>query len=158
MTAIYKHPFECQECSQRPKQDFVIFQEGEIDDWMIAYIEQQVIHIHYGYATHEDALNIAEAKFVEQFMMSVAASNPDKKFFVFIDTGRADNSEFIPTESLQIYKHILQHPQFQQGVFYGGTSASNFIMKLLLRFGGMHVKIVYTKQDADQYYREWLLQ
>lgn len=154
--AMSQYPFDCKECNQRPKPDFAIFQEQTIDDWLIAYPEQRSIHLHYGYATIDEADNAAEAKFIQQFLFAVAVKYPNTKFFLFVDMSRGDNSESVPPESMQIYKSILKHPQLQQGVFYGGTTAMNYILKLLLFLSNRNINIVSTKEEADQLYQKWL--
>lgn len=152
----WQHPFDCSECAQLSKNNFTIFQDGIVDDWLIAYPEQRSIHVHFGYATTSETENIAEAKFVQKFLLHCAAQYLAIQFFLFVDASRGDNSEFIPSESMHIYKTILNHPQLQHGVFYGGTTALQYIFKLLLHFSKRDVKIVSTKAEADQCYQAWL--
>ena len=113
--------FKCKQCRLQKKKDFAIYEPA--NDWLITNPEKNLVHIHYGNVTHTDETNIGEAKFVKNFLFSLIEKYPHKIFFIMVDIPSADDSEFVPPESLKLYKEVLNNKQINQGVFYGGTRA-----------------------------------
>lgn len=149
-------PYQCLECEQQPADVFSVFKEGDTADWLTAYVDEQAVHIHFGTATHKEAINVREAQFVHHFLMQLVTNHPAKNFFVFVDFTRSDDSEFVPSESMKLYRAILKHPQLRQGVIYGGTFAMHYLLKLLFTVSGNNVKIVSNRTEADEEYQRWL--
>lgn len=154
MTKTYTHPFECSQCSTQPKSDFVLF--GPVDDYLICYPEASTIHIHFGFPTHDDSGNIAEAEFVQKFFQEQFTKYPNKKFFVLIDFSRGDDSEFVPPVAMNMYKEIISSKHINHGVIYGATVGMNMLMKLLLfATHRQYIKSVGTREAADKVYQAW---
>lgn len=148
--------FQCSICDERPDAEFTIFRaDGEVEDWVIAYPSKQLIHIHFGTPTIASSDNIEEAKFIDRFLRASAAAHPKDKYYIVIDALQTDNSEFIPPESLIIYRDILKHPQFGDGAIYGGTSAFSAIINLLTLWSSHDIKIVETAEEAMAAYERW---
>lgn len=147
-------PYDCAECQLQPAASFAIYTEA--NDWLQAYPEQQLVHIHYGHSTHEELTNIQEAEFVCAYLMKLTEAYPDKRFFIMVDFTHGDDSEFVPPESMKLYRSVLKHPQLRQGVVYGGTFALHYLVELLFRISGNNIKIVSDKAEADQEYQRWL--
>lgn len=153
-TGMTSYPFDCDKCDQQPVTAFTQFEP--VQDYFIAYPAENLMHIHFGFATHNDAENMAEAKVIESFFMDTFVRYPDKKFFVFVDFSRGDDSEFVPPAAMKIYRKILDSPQTGDGIVYGMTPGLSMLMKLLLfATHRQNIKAVETKQEADQAYERW---
>lgn len=147
---------QCKRCSQQSDSKFTVFEP--MQDAMIAYPDQQLIHIHFGITLADDDLNIEEAKAMEQFLKKTVADNPDTVFFIVGDMSTGNDSEFVPPESLKIYRDILKHPHTRDGVIYGGTYAMNELLSLLFSVTKTNVKLARTQEEAEEIYQQWLAQ
>ncbi len=140
----------------RPQSEFVFFEP--VEDYLMCYPEDNIIHVHFGFPTHDDPGNIAEAKFVQKFFKDQFAQYPNKKFFVLVDFSRVDDSEFVPPEAMDIYKEVISSKHIDHGVIYGATVGLNMLMKLLLfATHRQHIKSVGTREAADKEYQAWKL-
>ncbi|MBI2415037.1 MAG: hypothetical protein HYV33_00050 [Candidatus Kerfeldbacteria bacterium] len=153
---IYTHPFECDDCNQYPKEDLVIFQpDEEVDDWLMFYPERNLIHVHFGVSTPDEAANTAETIFIRDQLLRWVKQYPEKKFCILIDMSRADDSEYVSDQSKKMYAELLRHPQYGLAVFYGMRPGMTFLINMLLFFSRTPAKIVRTKAEADAAYNDW---
>lgn len=146
-------PFSCAECNQRPRSDFTIY--PEVDDWLVAYPERNLMHIHFGSSTQSADVSVGQAQFHLAWLQSIVAQYPKKHFFFTVDMSRKDDSEFFEPEAKRIYKVIRSHPQLDAAAVYGQTHAMKFLMNLFIRMGGARTTLVDTKEQADAIYQAW---
>lgn len=156
MKQLRQYPFECSRCASHPISDFEIYSPNpEVNDWMIVFPEEQLLHIHYGQSVQEEALNTQEAEFVQHVLLSWVKKYPGKKFFIVVDGSRGDDSEMISEPARKIYMDILRHPQLGQGVFYGFTPGMNFYINMLLFVTRKKIRMLGTLKEAEAEYQRW---
>lgn len=147
-----KKPFRCKECDQRPVDEFTIYEPT--DDWLIAYPEKNLVHIHFGESSHDDQSNIDQAKFHYKWVMSLVKTYPKKKFFWVVDMSRKDDSEIMVKEARDILNKIRTHPQMPKGAIYGFTWAMRMLLNLLSLMGG-EASLVDSADHARDEYNKW---
>lgn len=147
------HPFTCGICDQAPDSAFTIYQP--VDDWLIAFPEKNLMHIHFGESTHDDKSNVEEAEFHWKWVQEVVKKNPHTQFFYVLDMSRKDDSEFLTKEARDTYKKIRTHVQLPAGAVYGFTWGMRMLIGLLNVMGG-NTAIVDTPQQAQKSYEAWL--
>lgn len=147
-----QHPFQCDECDSRPRSDFTIYEPT--DDWLIAYPEKNLAHIHYGKSSFDDKSNIDAARFHLNWVLDLTARFPKKKFFWIVDMRRKDDSEILLKEARDILKKIRTHPQMPMGAIFGFTWAMRMLLNLLNMMGGTAV-LVDSAQEARVAFQKW---
>lgn len=146
-------PFECELCSQQPMEKFGIFEP--VNDWLIAYPEKRLIHIHLGQSITEDPISLAESRFQYDWLMSLFKQYPNTTFFYLIDMTLKDDREHMPMEALTQLKKIVTHPQLPAGAAYGLTWGWHLFGTMLNAVGG-RVSLEVTREEAEAKYTKWL--
>lgn len=154
MAVTYTHPFECSECTEHPSEDFYHF--PVVDDWMIAYPDKHLAHLHFGSATDTEELNTKETQWIIECCQDIFAKYPGNQMYVLVDMTRSDDSEYPSRESMQLYKDILHMPELGHIVFYGVSTGMIFFLNLLIQFARKNLSVVRTKAEADALYQRWL--
>lgn len=149
---VEKHPFECLECHSRPRSDFAVYEPT--DDWLIAFPEKNLVHIHFGTSSHDDKSNIDESRFHLRWVMDLLKQYPEKKFFWVVDMSRKDDSEILVKEARDNLQKIRTHPQMPKGAVYGFTWAMRMLINLLNLMGGEAV-LVDSAEAARKEYEKW---
>lgn len=145
-------PFNCEECTSRPRSDFTIYEPT--NDWLIAFPEKNLVHIHYGESSHDDKSNIDEARFHLNWVLDQTARYPNKKFFWIVDMTRKDDSEILVKEARDMLHKIRTHPQMPKGAVYGFTWAMRMLISLLNLMGGS-AALVDSPEAARKEYETW---
>lgn len=149
---MLNHPFKCEECDPLPAENFAIY--TPTDDWLIAFPEKNLVHVHFGESSHDDKSNIEESRFHLNWVMDLLKKYPNKHFFWIVDTTRKDDSEFFVKEARDNLQKIRTHPQMPKGAAYGFTWAMRMVISLLNLMGGTAV-LVDSPEAARQEYKKW---
>ncbi len=151
---MLEKPFACTECQPQPRENFSIF--PTTDDWLIAYPDKRLIHIHFGRTNQLPDVGIAEGKFHWEWLLSVVQQYPDIRWFFMTDFSRKKGLyENVPSEAKAFYKKIRYHEKLDAGASYGMNLIFEMIMKLFMNQGGVKVALVKTAAEAAAVYDEW---
>lgn len=145
-------PFACQECNDQPQEGFSVFEA--VNDWLIAFPEKNLVHIHLGQSVQTEKISMEEAHFHYQWVMDLVKKYPKKKFFFVVDVGNKDNSEIMPAGARKILQKIITHPQLPKGAAYGLTWAWRMVGNFLI-FIGADINFVETEEQAREAYKKW---
>lgn len=138
--------FECELCNAQPPESFAHF--DVLDNWIGFYPEQQMLHIHFGRATHTQDESDQEADWLDTSILSFWKQHPGVQFYVLIDLSRADDSEFPSEKSRNVYRSLLGNDQMYKTVFFGVTPAMRFLIKTLVHVSGREKDIFIEKDSA----------
>ncbi len=149
-------PFPCTECHNADSARRRYFQPT--DTWVIPHPELHTLHIHFGNSTTSEKQSTEETQWLFSTVSDVVTVHPSMHFITLIDTSRADDTESPSDQSQQLYKQMLNMPQNAFTIFYGATPAMGFFITMLTHFSKAlsKVRVVKTKEEADNLYREWL--
>lgn len=148
-----KRLFDCPKCNKLPDDSFTQFEYYK--DWFTTYPEENSIHIHFGDPTEDEEGNIQEVTFLKNYLFDIFKKYPQKKFFIFIDSSTIDNSELVPSESMNIYGEIFNHDQAGAVVMYGATEDLNEVALSINDFVKSEINIAKDYFEADQIFRKW---
>lgn len=147
-------PFTCAECSKHDVEEFERFLP--VDDWLLAYPEQQLVHLHFGGPTTHEEMSTEETTWILNVSNQLYNKFPNKTFCVIVDMSRSDDSEFPSHDSIALYKQLLHNPQTGKVIFYGVSPGMTFFIKMLTSVIHGKISIADTKQQADAEYTSWL--
>ena len=153
MLTFYPKPYDCEECHQYPDSAFHIY--TPVNDWIIAFPEQRLFHVHFGEPTFPESQNTERAEDVAEYYYHRIHDYPDTMFFFIADMSKIDNSEMISDRAKQIYRTLLQHPQLITGAVYGATTDMQALLRLLSEEAEKSVSLVPSKAEADKVYQRW---
>lgn len=139
-------PFECALCEKQPRDLF--FHEPIVDAWITAFPTANILHIHFGRATHTQAESDQEGQWLDESVLSILGAHPQTRFYVLIDLSRADDSEFPSEKSREVYRSLLAHDQMYKAVFFGVTPAMKFLINTLIHLSGRQNDIFVEKDAA----------
>jgi hypothetical protein len=126
-------------------------------DYIIAFLEKRLIHLHYGNSTTTEEDSTREAQWTTDTILGIYKQHPGVRFCIIGDSTRADNSELVSDEATEIYKKLIQNPQTDLGVMYGTTAALGILLQFFFQFTRSLKKahMVRTKAEADAMYKKW---
>lgn len=153
MSDSYTYPFSCFRCEKEDPRRFAI--DPVSNDYLIAYPEINLIHLHLGVSSHTPEENLANAKFVREWWDSIARAYPTKIFFFINDLSRKDDSETLEDEAKADLAYVRNHPQAGGAAAYGQTYAMNFLMNLLNVFTKKTLSARNTLDECEQEYNKW---
>lgn len=145
-------PFACEYCRNQPTKNFAVFKP--LNDWLVAYPEQNLIHVHLGQSVQTKKTSMEEANFQFKWVTQITKKYPKKKFFFVIDMGKKDDSEMMPPEARKLLQKIITHPQLPKGAAYGLTWAWRMVGNLLVLVGA-DIKFVDSEKAAHAEYKKW---
>jgi hypothetical protein len=152
-SAKHQYPFTCFRCEKEPKERFSVFEPT--DDWIIAYPDLQLIHVHFGVSSQSPEENIGMSKLVVQWWDNLTKQYPGRRFFFINDLTRKDDGEVIEDESKKDMAYVRKHPQSGGGAIYGQTVAMSMLLNLLNHFTQRELTARYTLQECEEDYEEW---
>jgi len=150
-------PFECARCASHAPEEFFYFEPT--DTWIIIFVEDRLIHVHFGKATASAEESTTETTFLHDHTTAwVQANHPGISFCGVIHVSRADDSELPSDEAVELYKKILSHEQNGITVFYGMTPSMRFFVGMLTHLikDGKRIHLATTADEAEAEYKTWL--
>lgn len=152
-SSMNKRLFDCPKCNDEPDESFARYKK--LNDWWIAYPEDNVIHIHYGVPSHSEKQGYVENKALEKFLIKTLESNPDKHFFLLADLESLDNSESISMKTMKLFIGILRRKEIGGMSVYGVLGGYKFFVKGLISMFPK-VSMVDGYDQAVVKYERWL--
>jgi hypothetical protein len=120
--------------------------------------EKQLIHIHFGKPTWNDAITLEEAEWLRDSCLA-AFKKGGRPLFAVADFSRTDDSEFPTREAIRIYGETTAHEMTAHVVCFGVSISMQMILKLISSVSKGAKKITFepTLEKCMKEHEEWLL-